>query len=236
MKVEWFLYINSNVSGPFTTQEIREKLDRGQISSDTHIWWKGQQEWLPIRAWESYIEDNNLEEENSDQKKIWNLKIHEKTILNINLRELVEKLKGIQNYTHVSVRKTDSAEWENIYARQEILTELGLSRRKFLRAPLMGSARIIREGSRFSYVVKTASLGQGGIGFLGQGTNITINSNVTMKVESPDLTGPLNVSGTVMYMLKSGYIGIKFSNTSAESQTIIMDYLKKFDDNKKSAA
>lgn len=229
VKVEWFVYINSNVQGPYSTEQLRSRLDQGLVKEDAFVWWKGQQEWMPVRSWESYIDDNYIGQPDVENKKIWNIRIHDKTLSNLSFNELLEKLKTIQNYTHVSVRQNESSEWENIYARQEILTELGMSRRKFLRAPLMGSAKVVKDGSRFSYIVKTATLGQGGMGLIGQGTNLSVNSTVNIKVESTDLSAPLNLSGTVLYMLKSGFIGVKFANANAESQTIIMDYLRKFE-------
>jgi|GEM_PF-4720266 len=92
----------------------------------------------------------------------------------------------------------------------------------------MGLAKITRQTSRFSYVVKTATLGQGGMGVYGLGSNFEVGTEIQIKVESEDLSAPLNVTGKVVYNTDKGFVGISYKNISAEGKAIILDYINRF--------
>ena len=94
----------------------------------------------------------------------------------------------------------------------------------------MGLAKVTRTNSRFSYVVKTATIGQGGLGVYGLGSNFEIGTAVQLKIESENLSAPLNVVGKVVYNTPRGFVGISLDNVSAEAKAIILGYIKRFKD------
>jgi hypothetical protein len=128
----------------------------------------------------------------------------------------------------VSVCQADEDNWIPVYSSFAFMEALNLSRRHFLRAPLMGLAKVTKDNSRFSYVVKTATIGQGGIGLYGLGPNFDVGTQVTLKVESEDLTSTISVNGIVVYNTNQGFIGIRFGALAAESTSVIVDYMMRF--------
>ena len=95
----------------------------------------------------------------------------------------------------------------------------------------MGLAKVTRKGSRFSYVVKTATIGQGGLGIYGLGPNFEPGTSIELKVESEDLNASLNLSGVIVYNTDKGFLGVRFSDLSAEANAVILDYIHRFQEN-----
>ena len=137
-------------------------------------------------------------------------------------------LQKLESLKMVSICPQEEDNWVPIYSSYMFMEALNLSRRHFLRAPLMGLAKVTRKSSRFSYVVKTATVGRGGMGIYGLGSNFDIGTEIQIKVESEDLSAPLNVSGKVVYNTDRGFVGVNFEGASAEAAAIILDYINKF--------
>ncbi len=222
----WFVHHEEKILGPFTTEKILQDLKTGEISYGAYIWSKGQVEWLPVADWESNLE-KILAQSGSDHKK-WKLRTPKNVNEDLTFDEVVEELKAMDNFQMVAVAPQDASDWTPVYSSYPFMEALNLSRRNFLRAPLMGLAKITRDGSRFSYVVKTATVGQGGVGVYGLGPNFEPGTHVTIKVESEDLEAAIHVNGTVVYNTSQGFIGIRFGKIPAESTAIIVEYMKRF--------
>lgn len=222
----WFVHHDEKILGPFTTEKILDDLKDGEISYGAYIWSKGQVEWIPISDWESNL-DNILAQAGENHKK-WKLRTPKSVTEDLDFDQVVDELKILENFQMVAVSPQDSNEWTPVYSSYPFMEALNLSRRNFMRAPLMGLAKVTRDGSRFSYVVKTATIGQGGVGVYGLGPNFEPGTQVTLRVESEDLGTVINVSGTVVYNTSQGYIGIRFGETPAEATNIIIEYMKRF--------
>ncbi len=222
----WFVHHDEKILGPFTTDKILQDLKDGEISYGAYIWSKGQVEWIPVSDWESNL-DKILSQSGSDQKK-WQLRTPKKVIEDLSFDDVVEELKVMDNFQMVAVSPQGGSDWTPVYSSYPFMEALNLSRRNFLRAPLMGLAKVTRDGSRFSYVVKTATIGQGGVGVYGLGPNFEPGTHVTLRVESEDLETSVSVNGTVVYNTSQGFIGIRFGEIQAESTAVIINYMKRF--------
>ncbi len=161
-------------------------------------------------------------------EKKWKIRTPKGSIEDLDFNQVVSELKEMESLQMVAVANQDSHNWVPVFSSYPFMEALNLSRRNFLRAPLMGLAKITRDASRFSYVVKTATIGQGGIGVYGLGPNFEPGTQVTLKVESEDLGTSINVNGTVVYNTDQGFVGIRFGEIQAESNAIILDYMKRF--------
>lgn len=225
----WFVHHDEKILGPFSTEKILKDLKDGEISYGAYIWSKGQVEWIPVSDWE-----NNLEKilsRSADNHKKWKLRTPKEVIEDLGFDDVVEALKTMDNFQMVAVCPEDSSEWTPVYSSYPFMEALNLSRRNFLRAPLMGLAKVTRDASRFSYVVKTATIGQGGIGVYGLGPNFEPGTHLGLRIESEDLEDPITVNGTVVYNTSQGFVGIRFGELQAESTAIIIDYMKRFQHN-----
>src|SRR5260221_4284481 len=43
-----YIHRNNQQLGPFTEAEIKAQLASGTISPQDHVWWQGQQGWIPL--------------------------------------------------------------------------------------------------------------------------------------------------------------------------------------------
>ena len=222
----WFIHHDEKILGPYTTEKILKDLKDGEISYGAYIWSKGQVEWVPVSDWENNL-DNILAASGEAHKK-WKLRTPTAIRQDLSFDQVLDELKVMENFQMVAIAPENSEDWTPVYSSYPFMEALNLSRRNFLRAPLMGLAKVTRDASRFSYVVKTATIGQGGIGVYGLGPNFEPGTQVSLRVESEDLNAPIVVSGTVVYNTSQGFIGIRFGELQAESTSVIIDYMKRF--------
>ncbi len=222
----WFIHSEEKILGPFATDKILKDLKSGELSYGAYIWSKGQVEWTPIAEWENNLANLLAMGDQSQQK--WRLRLPKKVLENLKFEQVVLELKKQENFNRVAVSPQNKESWVPIYSSYAFMEALNLSRRNYLRAPLMGLAKITKDGSRFSYVVRTATLGQGGMGVYGLGANFEVGTVAQLRVESEDLKIPVHVSGTVVYNTDQGFVGLRFGELKAETLTVIVDYLRRF--------
>ncbi len=222
----WFIHHDEKILGPFTTDKILNDLKEGEISYGAYIWSKGQVEWIPVSDWENNLE--NILAQSGDKLKKWKLRTPKSVSEDLTFEDVVEELKAMENFQMVAIAPQNVNDWTPVYSSYPFMEALNLSRRNFLRAPLMGLAKVTRDGSRFSYVVKTATIGQGGLGVYGLGPNFEPGTQVTLRIESEDLEQAVAVNGTVVYNTSQGFIGIRFGEISAESTSVVVEYMKRF--------
>ncbi|NBX83913.1 DUF4339 domain-containing protein [bacterium] len=53
-EISYFLGIEGEQLGPFSEAEVLEKIQRGQISRESLVWWEGQADWLEISKVETF--------------------------------------------------------------------------------------------------------------------------------------------------------------------------------------
>lgn len=226
-QMTWFVHFDEKIIGPFPTEKILEDLAGGEISYSAYIWAKGQVEWVPISEWEENLENYSVAQAQKPDQ-LWKIRSGDHVTTSLTMEKAIDFLKGMQSFQQVFVSANDEEQWTPIYSSFMFMEALNMSRRNFLRAPLMGLAKITRKGSRFSYVVKTATIGQGGLGVYGLGPNFEPGTSIEIKVESEDLSSSLSLSGTIVYNTDKGFIGIRFAELSAESSAVILDYIHRF--------
>ena len=175
--------------------------------------------------------NKNFSIQSDQSQKIWKLKFGQKVLRDLNFGEMLVELKKISDYQWVSVSLQESENWIPFYSSHIFMDALGLSRRRFPRVPLMGLAKIINEDSGSSYVVKTSTIGEGGLGVYGLGPSFTSDTKVKVRVESDDLGTVIKADGTVVYNTDQGFVGISFNQLFGESRKIIVEYVKLFTTN-----
>ncbi len=227
LTMTWFIHLEDKILGPFPTDQILRDLKSGEIGYGAHIWSKGQVEWTPIADWENNL-DHLLAMSGDQSQQKWRLRMPKKVIENLNFDQVILELKKQENFSRIAVSPQAQEKWTPIYSSYAFMEALNLSRRNFLRAPLMGLAKITKDGSRFSYVVRTATLGQGGMGVYGLGAHFEVGTQVVLRIESEDLKVPIHVNATVVYNTDQGFVGLRFGDLTAENLTIVVDYLRRF--------
>jgi len=227
--MQWFVHQDDIIHGPLTSEQVLSQLKSGELSYNSYIWGRGQVEWNPISSWEDQLQ-THIEDFEVGKKK-WKLReSHNLILVDLTFEEVLFYLKKLKDLKSASICPQNEYLWKPVYSSYVFMEALGLSRRSCLRAPLMGLAKISRgKKSRFSYVVKTSTVGPGGIGVCGLGSNFTAGLPVEMRIESQDLGSPILVHGVIKYHTPQGFVGIAFKKLEDEVKNQIEDYVKRFE-------
>lgn len=228
MEKVWFLYIQNTVFGPFTTDEVKSRLSQG-VPENSFAWWKGQTEWIPAADFEQVL-PRFLDSQN-DQKNnqiMWNFKKEGETFGPFELLELVDILRNQMAFLdNILIKSNFDEEWKKVFLWQEITDLLGISRRINDRVPLMGTVKVTAGDNVFS-TGRTTSVSVGGIGIKDVNIETRMGQKLLLEIKSPDLTDIVRVQAEIRYIAKDGMLGVVFENPSAEAQSVIIDYIKKF--------
>lgn len=228
MNPAWFVYSNDVVSGPFSTEQVRVKLQSGQLPAASYIWWKGQREWIPVALWESQLGQIVKTMNEQVQNPVWYVNSSGSPIGPLTQRELIENLKGLSNLSNVQLWAAGMEKWTGLFEMHDIMELLGISRRENARAPLMGSVAITRSNDDpKGFVLRAASVSIAGLGVTGS-HDLRKDDELSLLVKSNEFPGPLHLRGVVAYVTSNGYAGIRFHKIPAETQSLIFDYVKRF--------
>ncbi len=224
----WFVYSSEVVSGPFSTEQVREQIQVGRWTSNCFIWWKGQREWMSVDAWETQLGKILKTEEEKSQSPVWYIDINGSPVGPLTQNEMIQHLRAVNSLGKVRLWTVGMNKWTNLFELHDVMDQLGMSRRETERAPLMGSVAINRlsEGARPT-IARAASISVAGMG-VNDAHGITKGDEVQILIRSPEFPQPIRLAATIVYITPSGYAGMKFSNVHAETHSLIMDYVKKF--------
>jgi hypothetical protein len=139
---------------------------------------------------------------------------------------LISFLKSSTNPFQFSIWTPGLPHWKKLYFFEEILSELGMSRRTQPRAPLTGTVEIKDKDHKF--VLQTAMIGPGGVGIL-NAKGLIPGQTIQLTLRSPAFHEPLRTSALVLYVRPDGVTGAKFSNMHIEAQSAIVDYVRQFE-------
>ncbi len=226
----WFIHssIDSKVSGPFVSQEVRQKLASGEITEGCNIWCKSQREWLSLGVWATNGEEILKNKNEKSENTIWYLDLGGEPVGPLTHKEMIHSLRGNKNLTLVRLWTVGIKNWKSVYEFSEIMDEMGMSRRENTRAPLMATMQIIRHGeSESSNLFKVASISVAGVG-INDGQSLSQAEEIQVIIKCNAFSSPIRAQANVIYVSANGHAGIKFKQIQPEMQLLILDYIKKF--------
>lgn len=224
----WFVYSNNVVSGPFDTTTVQEQLSLGKMDPTCFIWWKGQREWMPIQLWETQLKQILKTEDDRTQSPVWYLDTNGSPLGPLTQGEMLAHLRGLQNLGRVRLWTVGMNKWTNLFELHDIMDQLGMSRRENARAPLMGTVAVSRlsEDSQ-PMITRAASISVAGIG-INDAHGLTKGDTVQIVLKSPEFPNPIRMQATAVYVTPQGYAGLKFTAVHSETQSLLFDYVKRF--------
>lgn len=227
MKLEWFVYQNNSVLGPFGTEEVEAQLATNKIEPFSFIWWKGEKDWIPISEWQKNY-DSIVSKLEAHFTVLWRVKVDGVTTAHMAFDDCLDYVKSKELKADLYLNQKGHEDWESIYTNTVFMNALEMSRRKFKRVPIVATAKASKADSKFSYMVKVNMIGEGGIGITGLGVNFPVGTRIDLAIESGSLTQLLKVEGFIKYQNKQGITGIEFDTINAETKGVIIEYIKQF--------
>lgn len=236
MKPIWFIHRSGAVSGPLTSVEIDRRLGAGAIEPDSLVWARGTNEWTPISRWkelQSQIESATA----FANGRVWYCDTGSGQPAGpLTQNELVQHLKGHTRLEAISLWGTGLPRWMPFFEVPEIMDLIGISRREFPRAPLLGQAAITSSGSAIpTQLLSTLTVSIRGFGVKQAGA-LSLGDRVQVSLKSNDLSSNVHAAGKVLYVSRTGEAGICFLDLSAEARSILFDHVRRFHDQETVAA
>lgn len=228
MKLEWFIYHKNSVLGPFATKDVQVQVEAGKFSPNSFIWWKGEKDWITISKWLTDYPEI-IKKLDAHFNVEWRLKVNDQVSQYMSFESCLEQLKTTELTNSIFIsKKGDGNSWDSIFNNSIFMNALELTRRKFPRVPIVATAKVTKSDSKFSYLVKVNIIGQGGIGISGIGKNFPTGTEVDIRIESPSLSIPIHAEGKIVYHTRDGVSGLEFGAMNAESESIIIEYVNRF--------
>jgi hypothetical protein len=236
---KWFLLLDGRTSGPFTEAELELTIGG---SANTLIWGRGLGEWAGFDRWKQ-IKDQKIDQiapvpqaagstggstEPSQAKstvRLWKVRVRNDERKPMTYDQMIELLKGQMDYNDVRIWTEGYSDWKEIYQIHKIIDELGVSRRKHPRVPIMGTIKC--EGAAITFESRVLSISEGGLGII-ETPPIKIGEKFKVILKSPNLFGPIHATAEIVYVGGEGYAGLKFVGLQTESKNAVIEYVKKF--------
>lgn len=228
MAFAWFLYSNDVVSGPFSTEDVQNKIVTGVLGANAHVWWKGQREWIPISTWLNQVDRVVQSANDRAQKPVWYVDAGKSPTGPLTEKELIDHLKTTSSLARVRLWAVGMEKWTSLFELAEVMELLGLSRRENERAPLMGTVAVSRSNDDpQGFVLRAASISVAGMGVQGR-HDLRAGDSISMVVKSAEMPSTLTLRGEIAYVTANGYAGIRFEKVQPDSHSMIVDYVKRF--------
>jgi len=229
MKPSWFVHKNGLVLGPFVESEVTNQLSSGTLDGSCLVWSRSTAEWTPLDQWET-IKNGHLASAKSEGARVWYCDSGTGQPLGpITEVELVQLLRGFENMDAIKLWTEGMKDWSRVFDLPNVLDLVGISRREHPRAPILGQAALtlLEPGSQ-TQMAPLQSISIGGLGARVSEGGLSRGDRVQILIKSPDLGASVHASGIVMYVARSGVLGIRFVDISAEAKTLIFDHVRKF--------
>lgn len=223
---KWFVLSQDEVRGPFDHTGLVNELER---ATDPLIWGRGLPEWMTPDQWQKAQADyeSNLEKTRAQAEREWRLRVKGQELAPMVYSQMIDYLRAQSDLTDVLVWTEGYAEWKEIYQIHKILDDLGVSRRRHPRVPIMGQVDF--ESAAGSFQGRALSISEGGLGVTDTPT-ARIGDRFKIVMKSPNLYGPLHATVEVVFAGADGYCGLKFTALPMESKSAIIEYVKRFTD------
>lgn len=221
---KWFILSQEVVHGPFDRSAVPGEVTK---HSSPLIWGRGLTDWLTPEQWNRAMQDFEANIARSRQllDREWRLRVKGQELPPYGYNDMISYLRTLPDYTDVLIWTEGYAEWKEIYQIHKILDDLGVSRRRHPRVPIMGQVEF--ESSAGSFSGRALSISEGGLGVTDT-PPVRIGDKFKVVLKSPNMFGPLHATAEVVFAGSDGYAGMKFSGLPMESKSAIIEYVKRF--------
>lgn len=227
----WFIYFNEEVSGPFSTDEVNDRLDKSSVPVNSFIWSKGQKEWLPAAQWKKDLPELLEQRQTNEQRPVWKFRIKGTEYGPMTQHEMLAHLATLESLDGVEVSLKDAVHWDDVFNFGDVVEQLGHSRRAHPRAPLIGEVEVSTDNGDYIYRTHVATISVGGIGLKSSGS-LRIGDTVRLFIQSQALQFPVRSRARVLYISPDGFTGLQFVQLSTEAAATIIDYIRQFREKK----
>lgn len=220
----WFILIDGAVQGPFNKEQIELMIKEAK---NPLVWGKGLSEWLSPTKWREHLAtpQGKTLEAPAKAEVLWSYQIKKKNFGPFDYQQLLKELRNLASHDEVLVQSTEQSVWIPLYSLDSMLSDLGISRREHPRVPIL--ALLDCKAKDASFKLRMHSLSEGGAGVTSDHV-LQIGENFDFTMNSPNLVMPIYGKAEVVFSGGTKEYGLKFVGLSADAQSLIADYVRKF--------
>lgn len=221
---KWFMLFGEEVRGPYDMASVTTEL---QKQPQALIWGRGQTDWLLPDQWYKSLQEHDaaVERARAQMDREWRIRLRGQELEPMLYSQMIDFLKTQNDYAEIMIWTEGYTEWKEIYQIHKILDDLGVSRRRNPRVPIMGQVEF--ENPQGSFGARALSISEGGLGVT-DAPVVRIGDRFKMTLKSPNLFGPLHATAEVVFVGEDGYVGLKFFGLPIESKSAVIEYVKRF--------
>ena len=221
--VQWFVLRSEDVSGPFSTEEVKNLAAQGEFQDRDLIWGHMQADWKPLGWW--MVELPNLLSKTKEVRdpRLWHYAMNGSSFGPFSREDLVEKLRETNLNQELLLWTKGMKAWAPIFEFNDILDSIGINKRQFPRAEIEGKA-IIKIGQQ-SFEGNLLTISEGGFG-ADDLKALVAGQVVSVEIQSDSFYDPVHAKAEVRYVTDTGYVGLRFQNLNMEARGAIIQYVK----------
>ena len=220
---QWFLITDEFTEGPFSTEEIQSRNERGQIAASALIWGRGMSDWRDIRWWAQELPRlKKMNEVEAPAPELWHFAVQGKSHGPFKRDALLQELRRAENLSEALLWTKGMKEWAPLFEFHDILSALGLNKREYPRADLHGKAVV--KGDGFTLIAPLLTISEGGLGIQLE-SGLVSGQIVSVEIQSPVFREVLNIRAEVRY-LSEGVVGLRFQGLNAETKAAILAFVR----------
>lgn len=228
MAHKWFVQKDDVIHGPYTTDDVHNRLQAGQISPSHLIWGNGQEQWVPLKSWNGVSEaadtgGSSTGSTDSTANASWHYAAGGQSYGPLTRKNLIQALKNLPFLGEVMIWTKGMKEWAPLFEFHDILSEVGINKRQFPRADLEGKA-VLKAGG-VTLIGNLLSISEGGLGVELMATNLVPGEALTLEMQSPAFRDPITAKVEVRYVGET-VLGLKFTQISSEVKGAIIQFIK----------
>lgn len=220
---QWFVLRDEEVSGPFSTDEVKGLATRGEIQDRDLIWGRRQSDWKPLAWW--MVELPNLLNQNDEVRdtRLWHYAVNGSSFGPFSRTDLVQKLKDVQLGPELLVWTKGMKAWAPLFEFSDLLDEVGVNKRQFPRADIDGLVNFKLGQQNISGHLVTIS--EGGFGAT-QMEGLSIGQIISVELVSDAFYESVHAKAEVRYVTETGYVGFRFQSIPMEAKGKIVQYVR----------
>lgn len=224
MSKVWFILNEGQVTGPFDPAEVES-----QIASfkEPLIWGRGQVEWDIPSKWRSKVKELPPVAAAGDQSKSWMVRVEGKVRDPLKYNDMITQLKKMTDLSQVDISTDGGKIWKEVYALQQVVDDLGISRRSHPRVPIVGTLEFELGTTSNTVKCRVISISEGGLG-INDADGLQIGQKFFATLTSPNLYQTITTTCEVVYMGNDGYAGLRFVGLPEEFKSSVIEYVRKF--------
>lgn len=230
---KWFIYENNEVMGPFDTDSVEKRIESGSLADDCLIWGQPQNDWKSPSWWRSHLHELLSQHPRSQEEKQWHFVANEISYGPLNREDFLKQVKEIEVKKDIFIWTTGMEDWLPLYDFEDLLSEIGITKRKHTRTHIQGQAIVEQNGQNFIGQLKTVSAGGCGISGLSQ---LKIGSEVDLVLKSNVFHQELRAKAEVRFTSEGGFTGFLFHAINSEDKATIINYIRSQTQQNKNAA